>query len=107
MFELKAYTRYIYASDNIETALILKYPNGERSYFQLNEVKYNPQNLEMAKPLIEPFQGHINNEQFLQTILDTAWEHGFRPSGFKDIENETKAIRYHLEDMRKLVFKGK
>lgn len=30
---------------------------------------------------------------------------GLRPAGFTDVKNETAAIRYHLEDTRKLVFK--
>jgi len=39
---------------------------------------------------------------FLQAMLDAAWEAGFRPKDFKDHTNEFTAVRYHLEDMRKL-----
>lgn len=36
--------------------------------------------------------------------MDAGWEYGIRPSGYQDVENETKAIRTHLDDMRRLVF---
>lgn len=41
-------------------------------------------------------------EDFLQTMLNTAWDFGQRPAGFKDHTNELTAVRYHLEDMRTL-----
>ena len=40
---------------------------------------------------------------FLQAMLDCAWEAGMRPLRFSDHTNELTAVRYHLEDMRKLV----
>lgn len=49
----------------------------------------------------------INTKEFCQAIMDEAWNEGMRPTGFTDVKNETTAIKYHLEDMRKLVFKGK
>lgn len=39
---------------------------------------------------------------FLQAMADLAWEQGIRPSGFKDHTAELGAVRYHLEDMRKI-----
>lgn len=39
---------------------------------------------------------------FLQAALDAAWERGLRPAGYADHKNELTAVRYHLEDMRKL-----
>lgn len=44
---------------------------------------------------------------FVQAILDAAWDAGMRPSQARDATEEIKAIRYHLEDMRSLAFKGK
>lgn len=41
-------------------------------------------------------------QAFLQAILDLAWSHGLRPKSFEDHNNELKAVRYHLEDMRRL-----
>ena len=40
----------------------------------------------------------------IQKIMDEAWEHGFRPSGFSDVKNETAAIKGHLSDMRAIAF---
>lgn len=39
---------------------------------------------------------------FLQAAADAAWEQGIRPSQSKDMTNEVAAVRYHLEDMRKI-----
>lgn len=41
-------------------------------------------------------------EQFLQAIMDAAWAEGIRPTAYADPTNELSAVRYHLEDMRKL-----
>lgn len=39
---------------------------------------------------------------FLQAALEEAWRVGIRPRGFADHTNELTAVRYHLEDMRKI-----
>jgi len=39
---------------------------------------------------------------FMQAMLDAAWDMGLRPASYADYTNELKAVRYHLEDMRKL-----
>ena len=41
----------------------------------------------------------------LQALLDEAWNQGMRPIGYKEIKNDLEAVKYHLEDMRTLVFK--
>ena len=41
--------------------------------------------------------------QFLQAVMDCAWENGLRPRGLDDHTNELKATRYHLEDLRSLI----
>lgn len=41
-------------------------------------------------------------EQFLQAMLNAAWKIGLTPTGFEDHKSELTAVRYHLEDMRKL-----
>ena len=40
---------------------------------------------------------------FLQAAVDVAWDMGIRPAHAQDSTNELSAVRYHLEDMRKLV----
>ncbi len=49
-----------------------------------------------------PSVPYENAEDFLQSVLDAAWEVGLRPKGHADHTNELTAVRYHLEDMRKL-----
>ena len=46
--------------------------------------------------------GYPGVRDFMQAILDEAWSHGMRPKSFEEHTNELKAVRYHLEDMRKL-----
>ena len=44
---------------------------------------------------------------FLQAMADLCHKLGVRPGEEPVLENELKAIKYHLEDMRSLVFKEK
>lgn len=57
-----------------------------------------------AKPFLESgYAGQMGDvEGFLQAMLNLAWGEGMRPTGFADVKNEIAAVRYHLEDMRKL-----
>lgn len=41
-------------------------------------------------------------QAFMQAALDEAWRMGLRPAAFSDTTQELSAVRYHLEDMRKL-----
>ncbi len=41
-------------------------------------------------------------DEFLRAITTAGWQRGIRPEGFEDHTNELKAVRFHLEDMRKL-----
>lgn len=50
---------------------------------------------------------HHAMDDLLRAFMEIAWDQGLRPSGFEDFENELKATRRHLEDMRALAFKGK
>lgn len=42
-----------------------------------------------------------------RSLMDALWTAGLRPGGGKNTEQELTAMRYHLEDMRRLVFKDK
>lgn len=62
---------------------------------------------ELAQPTmydsLEAVQdGFPTVRDFMQAVLDEAWAHGLRPKSFESHENELTAVRYHLEDMRKL-----
>jgi hypothetical protein len=45
------------------------------------------------------------DEEKLELIFNRLWENGFRPKD-RRYENEMSIINNHLQDMRKLVFKG-
>ena len=42
--------------------------------------------------------------ELVQSIMDEAWDNGFRPSGYGDLKESTQAIRGHLSDMRLIAF---
>lgn len=46
----------------------------------------------------------MDGTNFLQSVMDAAWEAGIRPSGYKDTERSITAMDAHLQDMRRLVF---
>jgi hypothetical protein len=50
----------------------------------------------------EPAIPTHETEDFMRAIMDAAWKMGIRPTGFSDHTNELSAVRFHLEDMRKL-----
>lgn len=52
-------------------------------------------------------ESHEDFIDFLQALVDAAWDFGVRPKNAQDTGNELKATKYHLEDMRSLVFKEK
>jgi hypothetical protein len=48
-----------------------------------------------------------DSAEFLQNLMDQLWMMGIRPAGRKAADEQVKAIQYHLEDMRRLVFKAR
>lgn len=51
----------------------------------------------------EPFL-HLEREE-AQQLMDELWNAGMRPVGAAGSAGQLDAVKYHLEDMRKLVFK--
>lgn len=51
-------------------------------------------------------EGIPRADDLIQSVVDKAWEAGFRPRGFSDIKNETAALREHLKDMKTIAFHG-
>lgn len=47
----------------------------------------------------------LNAKEFLQALTDAIAEFGIVPSGHLPPREEIAAVKYHLEDMRALVFK--
>jgi len=48
--------------------------------------------------------GRSDGNDFLNGLCNALVEAGFKPDEIKSHNKETEAIKYHLEDMRKLVF---
>jgi len=51
------------------------------------------------------FFGGNKGDQFLQGLVNALVASGIKPNDFKASDKEVAAIKYHLEDMRKLVFR--
>lgn len=64
-------------------------------------------------PTLMPSDGVMNpflklTQQDAQSLIDALYEAGMRPSSdCEPKKGELSAVRYHLEDMRRLVFNGK
>jgi hypothetical protein len=43
-------------------------------------------------------------QEILQALADALYGHGIKPEGEPVLKNELSATKYHLEDMRKLMF---
>lgn len=88
---------------------IVRYCEGEWTEY-ITKMDGDKTEVKKVKPH-EPIQPtmifyHPLANQILQAFADTCEKHGFRPEGKPVLENELTASKYHLEDMRKLVFKG-
>jgi len=60
--------------------------------------------IEIPEPTLR-FHGN-DARQFLQDLAEGLVDAGFKPDELKVANERVKAIEYHLEDMRRLVFKG-
>ena len=60
------------------------------------------------KAMIEGQFGLKTASEFLQAMLDCAWENGLRPTNYqhKDKDGEIAALRDHLGDLRLVALKG-
>lgn len=66
-------------------------------------VRHYEQSERLDQPTLV-FSGR-DGEVFLQSLAQSLVTLGFKPDELKAVESEKAAISYHLEDMRKLVFK--
>jgi hypothetical protein len=80
-------------------------PNGKRLFCtDINTMEFieHEEHLILEKPTLS-LSGNVA-KPFIQEIVDSAKRIGINPSGEPILENELIAIKYHLEDMRTLVF---
>lgn len=85
--------------------IVRETPDGRLEVLRSPEVQsYDPGSfVPQDKPFLKSDYGsRADVRGFMQAVMDAAWEEGMRPTGFADVKNEIAAVRYHLEDMRKL-----
>lgn len=78
--------------------------DGKRFYLQGKWIEYTP----YQAPGIQPVIAHPNSEDqpqyaltVLQAILDAMWEGGMRPTGHSSRNDETQALKNHLDSLSK------
>jgi hypothetical protein len=54
--------------------------------------------------MFNPNDGVGGADELIQSIMNKAWEAGFRPAGYADVKNETDALRSHRDDLRTIAF---
>lgn len=93
--------------DRLGTQLVLRKKIGGDYYVWVeDEWKILERGFESNfKPTI--FVRDNEEKEMFQVILDALISKGYRPSQVKLNDKELEATQYHLEDMRKLVFKEK
>jgi hypothetical protein len=107
--EFKVYCRYEDYAKQLNIYIFRINPDGSESIC----TKIGNKNLtfktytigEIVEPTIS-LTGYVATP-FLQGIVDAAKKIGITPKGEPILENEMAAIKYHLEDMRSLVFRTK
>ena len=97
--------RYDVADDSFQLFIRLLDQSGQHWVVEPFTITKQPRlagpTLSTSVPDEQDGVGHDING-FLQAALELAWEIGLRPQGYADPSNELSAVRYHLEDMRKL-----
>ena len=90
------------------TAIYL-YGKDSEGDFVIKPVNLEPCHREIGAATDAPtftFRG-MEGESFLQALAQALVRIGFKPDELKAVNEQLTATNYHLEDMRKLVFKGK
>jgi hypothetical protein len=78
-----------------------KQSRGQMEYLIADGLKAIP----AEKGLLAPkFLDFPMLEGAAQSLFDALWKAGFRPNGGEASAAHVEAMKYHLEDMRKLVF---
>jgi len=101
----KVYMQYEEYAHRISIYIFKELPNGKRLFCtNINTMEFieHEECLMLEKPTLS-LSGAIA-KPFIQEIVDSAKRIGINPSREPIIENELVAVKYHLEDMRTLVF---
>lgn len=103
--DYKIYVQYQDCANVVDIYIFAIDANGKRSLCtSIDTMTFieHTESLIIEKPTIK-ISGFMA-QPFLQAMADTLEKHGVRPKGKPVLENELTAVKYHLEDMRKLVF---
>lgn len=104
--EIKCFVDYNPVRNATEVFIVGIGANGQRWVAEPVVLVFSP--MEIGKTIDPTLRfEHHHAKQFLQSLADGLAETGFRPDVTKAMVSELEATRYHLEDMRNLVFKEK
>lgn len=84
------------------------YGKDKKGDFVIEPVDLIVRHYELGETCDKPtliFNG-FDGEAFLQSLVEALVKIGFKPNELEAANKETSATKYHLEDMRSLVFKG-
>ena len=85
---------------------IVEEHNGKRYIAEPMELKFKEHTEgEVTKPSISISRVFGKETNFLQSLSDALANAGYEPKSVEENKGELKATKFHLEDMRKLVFK--
>lgn len=97
-----------------DAKLLFQRENWSDDYEFALAYKAGPDMMVIAQPLVfeQVPNGALIKTAFtlrrneMQSLFNKMWAEGFRPADGTGNSGHTEAVKYHLEDMRKLVFKA-
>lgn len=105
MATFKTHLEYSLGLPGNKLAIMQVDENRTRTFVQPFELKAFPARVAVPDENLFCIRDQFDDgtvANFLQAMMDAAWEMGLRPKGMKDQRDELAAVRYHLEDMRRL-----
>ena len=103
--QYKIYCKYEDHGDRLAFYIFEELPGGKMNFFtDLKKGEYKEYTVgEVLEPTF--VLKSVMNKQFLQAMVDAIYkEAGILPTQSPVLEDQLSATKYHLEDMRKLVF---
>ena len=94
--QLRVYAQRLDWSKNVEFAIALDHHEGYSCAKPIVLEKREEGDMISSAFTLEP--------QSVQFLMDELWRCGYRPSEGEGSAGQLSSVKYHLEDMRKLVF---
>lgn len=103
--KFKIYCQHEDFTERLNFFIFLDNPDGSRKICtSIDKMEFKHCEDGEPIPITFSLSGHVATP-FLQAMANTLKELGIRADKEPMLENELTAMKYHLEDMRKLVFK--